>query len=136
MEALYLIAYQVLLWAGCGLRDTDPSSFGEPYNAAQGGVHVMEWTNEAINVYFFPRGSVPEDITSGHPSKSNSWGLPRGKFQGNDGQSTADYFQEHVLVVNTNLCGAWPEGVWSSEASYAGQSESCAAITGYSTCQE
>merc|ERR1712226_264485 len=39
---------------GCGLRDPDSKSFGEPYNAAKGGFHVLEWTNEAINVYFFP----------------------------------------------------------------------------------
>ncbi|KAG0145237.1 hypothetical protein CROQUDRAFT_78994 [Cronartium quercuum f. sp. fusiforme G11] len=121
---------------GCGLRDTNKKSFGEPYNAGKGGYHVLEWTNDAINVYFFPRGSEPADIASGRPSKSSSWGQPSAKFQGSGGQSTADYFQEHVLVVNTNLCGQWPEGVWNADASYAGQSESCAAITGYATCQE
>ncbi|EGG09306.1 family 16 glycoside hydrolase [Melampsora larici-populina 98AG31] len=121
---------------GCGLRDPSQASFGEPFNAAKGGIHVMEWTNEAINIFFFPRDEVPGDIASGHPSKSSSWGQPRARFQGSGGQSTGDYFKEHVLVINTNLCGQWPEGVWNSAATYAGQPKSCAAMTGYSTCQD
>lgn len=121
---------------GCGLRDTNKTSFGEPYNAGQGGVHVLEWTTDSIKIYFFPRGSIPEDIASGYPSKSPSWGQPTAKFTGSGGQLTSDYFKDHVLVVNTNLCGKWPEAIWNSDASYAGQSKTCAAITGHHTCQD
>ncbi|KAH9819524.1 family 16 glycoside hydrolase [Melampsora americana] len=121
---------------GCGLRDRAVNSFGEPFNAGQGGVFVLEWTAEAISMYFFPRESIPRDITSGSPSRTSLWGHPRARFQGNEGQAINDYFQDHSLVVNTNLCGKWPDYLWNSNTSDSGQSINCAALTGAKTCQD
>ncbi|KAH9820068.1 family 16 glycoside hydrolase [Melampsora americana] len=122
---------------GCGLRDRNKTSFGEPFNAQDGGLHVLEWTTDSIKIYFFDRGNIPDDLSSGTPSRSSSsWGEPRAKFKGSGDQSISDYFKDHVLVVNTNLCGKWPEAVWKTDTTYAGQSKSCASITGYDTCQD
>jgi hypothetical protein len=42
----------------------------------------MEWTSSYIRTFFFPRGSVPSDITSGSPNPSG-WGTPAALFEGN-----------------------------------------------------
>lgn len=123
---------------GCGLRDSNTASMGAPFNANKGGVFVLDWTDDVISIFFFSRGNVPQDIASGAPNKSSAWrsSKPHARFQDTNGQKTSNYFMEHVLVVNTNLCGNWPEGVWSADASYAGQSQSCAQQTGFGTCAD
>jgi hypothetical protein len=40
-----------------------------------------------------------------------------------------------VRVQNTTFCGDWSASVWNS-AGWAGQSQSCAATTGYKTCED
>jgi hypothetical protein len=120
---------------GCGLMDPDQTTFGSVFNDHHGGVFVMVWTDAEVSMYMFNRTALPSDLAGGAPAPStDTWGEPRALFKGVSGQNTTDFFQDHVLVINTNLCGSWPEGVWSSDASYAGQAESCATSTRKSTC--
>lgn len=51
-------------------------------------------------------------------------------------EKSADEDVLGFIQVNTNLCGKWPESAWNSDSSYAGQTKSCAAITGFSNCHE
>jgi hypothetical protein len=39
----------------------------------------MQWTSDAIKTFFFPRNSIPSDITSGSPDPTG-WGAPWGVF--------------------------------------------------------
>ena len=67
--------------AGCGITDPSTASYGAGFNANGGGVFATEWTSSAISIYFFPRGSIPSDITDGSPDPS-TWGTPVAYFSG------------------------------------------------------
>lgn len=85
----------------------------------------MEWAENAIKIWHFARGSIPEDITQKNPDPSN-WGNPTASFGG----SSCDvdkYFKNMNLVININFCGDWAGGVW-------GKTDSC--NTYASTCNE
>lgn len=67
--------------AGCGITDPDATSYGTAFNANGGGVFATEWTSDAISIWFFERGNIPDDIDSGNPDP-DSWGSPVARFQG------------------------------------------------------
>jgi hypothetical protein len=67
--------------AGCSIDATSSQTFGSGFNAIGGGVYATEWTSAAISVYFFPRGAIPTDISSGNPDPSG-WGQPQATFSG------------------------------------------------------
>jgi hypothetical protein len=87
----------------------------------------MQWTSDYIRVWFFPRGSIPSDITNKTPNPS-SWGLPAADFEGSC--DIDEHFQSHEIVLNNDFCGAYAgvASVWNSTTN------SCAASTGYATC--
>lgn len=92
----------------------------------------MKWDTAGVSVFFFPRGSIPVDVAIGYPQPS-TWGTPVANWPA----STCDpstYFQNHVIVFDTTLCGDWAgsSSVWNNPVS--GQTQSCAQSTGYSTC--
>lgn len=43
---------------GCSQQTSASSSYGADFNAAGGGVYVLEWTDTSIKVWFFPRNST------------------------------------------------------------------------------
>lgn len=67
--------------AGCAIKSTSDSSYGDGFNKAGGGVYATEWTGQAISIWFFPASSVPSDIRSGRPNPLG-WGLPTARFAG------------------------------------------------------
>lgn len=90
---------------GCGQASDDESGFADGFNAGGGGVYAMEWNNEEINVFFFPRSSIPQDILEGNPNPAN-WGKPKANFRA----SACDmerHFKEHKIVFNITFCGDW-----------------------------
>ncbi|KAJ6498231.1 hypothetical protein DFH09DRAFT_1103299 [Mycena vulgaris] len=70
------------------------------------------------------------DITNLAPNPS-TWGLGRLSVP-SSGCSPGTDFKDMLLVVNTNLAGSWPQGVWSSNG-VGGQAQSCQTQTGVST---
>ncbi|KAK4896775.1 hypothetical protein LTR27_005369 [Elasticomyces elasticus] len=110
--------------AGCSIKTEDTQSYGSGFNDNNGGVYATEWTSSAISVYFFPRGSIPSDITSGSPMPS-SWGKPLAQFQG--GCDIPDFFSEQQIVFDTTFCGDWAGAVWSS-GSCASKADTCNAF--------
>ncbi|KAF8311360.1 glycoside hydrolase family 16 protein, partial [Clavulina sp. PMI_390] len=120
--------------SGCGVASAQADNFGAPYNAAGGGVHIMKLDSTGISVWFFPRGGIPFDIFTNQPQPSG-WGTPAANFPA----STCDpseFFQNHVVVFDTTLCGTWAGSSGSWTGLTLGQSESCALSTGYDTCEE
>lgn len=89
--------------AGCGAYDTRSVSWGAGFNANGGGVYAMDWTSDAIKIYFFPRGNIPSDITAGTPDPSG-WGLPFTIFNGPSCDIDAN-FADHRVVFDTTFCG-------------------------------
>ncbi|GAA6033693.1 hypothetical protein JCM8097_004385 [Rhodosporidiobolus ruineniae] len=120
---------------GCGFRTSDNNTAGIGANYGRSGVYALEWSSSGIKAWFFARDQIPSDITSKNPEPS-SWGTPV-MYIAASSCDPSTYFGPQTFIVNTQLCGTWPSGtVWSSDNSYAGQSGSCQADTGYSTCED
>jgi hypothetical protein len=89
--------------SGCAAFDDRTSSYGGGLNAIGGGVYAMEWTSDAIKVWYFPRGGIPSDITSGSPDPS-SWTTPSSIFNGPNCDIDSN-FADHRIIFNTDFCG-------------------------------
>lgn len=96
------------------------------------GDHAVQWDSDGVAIFFFPRGSVPADITAGAPQPT-LWGLPQARFPAS-GCNPSQFFNNHHLIFDTTLCGDWAGGVWNA-AGIPGQEQSCAQRTGFSTCE-
>lgn len=121
---------------GCGARDqTNDNSYGSGFNNVNGGVYAMVWDMAGIKVWWFQRSNIPSDIANDQPDPTG-WGTPVANFPADD-CSPYTYFYDHYNIFDTTLCGDWAgaDAVWNY-AGYAGQDQSCAALTGYSTCSD
>lgn len=94
---------------GCNYAapQSDTTSYGSPFNAEGGGVYALEWDDDDLKIWHFPRSEIPSDITAGKPKPMN-WGLPQARFGGSE--CNADkYFYNMSLVINTvrspDFCG-------------------------------
>jgi hypothetical protein len=76
---------------------TDTSSYGDSFNAIGGGIYAVEWTDDTIKVWHFPRNAIPVDIVLKVPDPSG-WGEPEALFGG----STCDvdtFFNDMSIVL-------------------------------------
>jgi hypothetical protein len=108
---------------GCSQSTASAQGYGTGFNDIGGGVYAMDWTSSAISIYFFPRGSIPSDITSGNPNPSG-WGAPQAMFSG-PGCDIDSYFMNHNIVFDTTFCGDWAGSVWSSDATCSALANTC-----------
>ncbi|KAH0537515.1 hypothetical protein FGG08_005690 [Glutinoglossum americanum] len=69
--------------AGCGVQSDTDNSFGTNFNKKKGGVYATLWNSHGIQIWFFPRDTIPEDIAKGNPDPG-SWGVPEANFSGSD----------------------------------------------------
>lgn len=99
---------------GCSFGTASTQGYGAGFNAIGGGVYAMEWTSSAIQVYFFPRNSIPGDITSGNPVPTG-WGTPVASFSGS-GCDIDSHFMGHNIIFDTTFCGQWAGNVWPSSS--------------------
>lgn len=81
--------------AGCSIENQETSSYGSDFNSIGGGVIVTEWTSSAINIWWFPRGTTPADLTAGNPNPA-SWIEPVAQYQG--GCNIPSYFADLQIV--------------------------------------
>jgi hypothetical protein len=98
---------------GCSVSTSDTRNFGTGFNAVGGGVYAMQWESSGVYVWFFPRGSVPADITSGAP-KTTNWGLPVAAFNGGSGCQIDKFFTNMNIIFDTTFCGDWAGSVWGN----------------------
>lgn len=98
---------------GCGVLSSNPQTYGPGFNNIGGGVYATSFTNTGINVWFFPRSSIPSDIKSNTPNPS-SWGTPMANFPFSASTCTTDYFKNLQIVINLTFCGDWAGSVYSS----------------------
>ncbi|GAA6025268.1 hypothetical protein JCM11491_000152, partial [Sporobolomyces phaffii] len=100
---------------GCSYKEAAAASYGEPFNKAGGGVLATSFTKESIDVWFWSRADVPEDIRKESPDNAG-WGKPSARWP----KSTCDiekYFGDQTMIFDTTLCGDWAgaESVWSRD---------------------
>lgn len=117
---------------GCGIRASTSNSFGSGFNANGGGVYAMKWDSTGIAVYFFSRNNVPSDILIGAPDP-DAWSVPQARWPATS-CNPFNFFKNHSVIFDTTLCGDWAAGVWGGSG-IPGQEQSCAARTGFSTCE-
>ena len=99
--------------AGCGIKDTATTSFGPGFNAAQGGVYAMLWdTEKGVSMWNFPRDQIPQDITDAKPQPA-TWGVAAGYWPASS-CDIADNFVDHVMVIDTTICGNWAAGAYGA----------------------
>ncbi|KAI1082747.1 glycoside hydrolase family 16 protein [Whalleya microplaca] len=109
---------------GCGESSGDTKTLADGFNEIGGGVYALEWTSQAINIFFFPRtAKIPDDIATGQPDPT-TWGPPAATFSGS-GCNIDDHFKEHQIVFDTTLCGDWAGKVFASDATCAAKAATC-----------
>ncbi|KAI1382076.1 glycoside hydrolase family 16 protein [Hypoxylon crocopeplum] len=108
---------------GCGTASHDEQTLADGFNEIGGGVFALEWTSSAINIFFFPRTNIPEDITSETPDPS-TWGAPSTSFSGS-GCNIPEHFKDHQIVFDTTLCGDWAGKVFSDDPVCASKASTC-----------
>jgi len=91
---------------GCAFSLPDDFSYGHQFNLQAGGVYAHTWDTDSINVYFFSRNAIPQDITDGNPDPSG-WGTPAASFSDSDGCNIENSFHDHSIVFDITLCGDW-----------------------------
>lgn len=89
---------------GCSQSGGGPNSYGNGFNANNGGVYAMEWTSDHLNIWFFGRGSEPEGVSGDSPDPS-SWGTPTTTFNARDGCDIDSHFKNQNIVFDTTFCG-------------------------------
>ncbi|KAI9794503.1 MAG: hypothetical protein M1833_000363 [Piccolia ochrophora] len=81
-------------------------TFGEEFNRNRGGVYAIEWRTDGIRVWFFPRSSIPTDISAGVSPDPSSWGTALADFPSTH-CSMGAHFANQSIVANIDLCGDW-----------------------------
>jgi len=113
---------------GCGVSTNTANTYGNAFNSNGGGVYAMQWETKGIFVWFFPRGSIPADITAGAPVTGN-WGTPIVAFNGGSGCTIDSHLKNENIVFDTTFCGDWAGNVWGS-SSCSSLARSCNAYVG------
>ncbi|KAJ4345887.1 uncharacterized protein N0V89_012023 [Didymosphaeria variabile] len=108
--------------AGCSIKSPDNKSYGAGLNDNGGGVYATEWTKDAIAIWFFPRGSVPDGVTGDNPDPS-SWGKPTAKWV-SDSCDVDGIFKDLNIIFDTTFCGDWAGNTWST-SSCASKASTC-----------
>ncbi|PSR92127.1 glycoside hydrolase family 16 protein [Coniella lustricola] len=125
---------------GCPQKTTETTNYGAGLNAGGGGVYAMEWTSDAISVWFFARNSTMANKLSASGSASAaatngstagldtaSFGTPQAQFAGGSGCDIDENFKSHNIVIDTTFCGDWAgkSSIWSSDATCSALATTC-----------
>ncbi|KAI8632307.1 glycoside hydrolase family 16 protein [Xylariaceae sp. FL1651] len=114
---------------GCGNPTHNTQSFGTGFNEIGGGVYAVQWTSDAIKIFFFPRtGTIPADIEAGNPDPS-TWGAPTASFSGGSCDIDSN-FMNHQIVFDTTFCGQWAGKVWEADPVCSAKAPTCEEYVG------
>ena len=64
-------------------------------------VDAVQWVDSGISVWFFPRSSIPSDISAGAPNSDN-WGTPMAFWPATD-CDPSKFFNSHSAIFDTTL---------------------------------
>ena len=98
--------------AGCAYTDYDPQSYGQGFNDNGGGVYAHILGSNGIQIWFFPRGQIPQDITDGTPDPS-TWPPAVGSFSADSCDPT--HFSNQNIVINISACGDWAGSAYGTQ---------------------
>ncbi|OZJ06028.1 hypothetical protein BZG36_01104 [Bifiguratus adelaidae] len=87
---------------GCGVTNTQPTSYGDNLNNAGGGVYATLWNSNGISIWWFQRSAIPSDIR-----RTPDANFPFGS------NCPSSFFVNHQIVVDLTFCGDWAGNVYS-----------------------
>jgi hypothetical protein len=108
---------------GCQITTNQYNTYGDGFNNVGGGVYAMEWTDEAISIWFFQRGAIPSNVLSSNPQPDYTWGKPLSQFTGCC--DIPEFFSDNQIVFDVTFCGDWAGSVWGSDSTCSALSGSC-----------
>ncbi|KAJ5189041.1 Concanavalin A-like lectin/glucanases superfamily [Penicillium cf. griseofulvum] len=102
---------------GCGLElgtvgcviEGHEGSYGTSFNKKKGGVYTLQWTDEFLKIWYFPRNAIPPSITSGKPDVTQ-FGTPMAVVQ--ESCDVANAFKSQSFVFDVTFCGDWAGNVY------------------------
>ncbi|KAI4220060.1 MAG: hypothetical protein L6R36_007895 [Xanthoria steineri] len=106
---------------GCGAKG---GAFGDGFNLNKGGTYAMEWTKDAIKVWFFSSGQEPGDILGESPDPTK-WANPVSTFQGGSNCNIDSHFKDQQIVFDTTFCGDWAGREWSKDNVCSAKAPTC-----------
>ncbi|KAJ5773780.1 MLG1 [Penicillium paradoxum] len=86
-------------------------SYGTSFNEQKGGVYALEWTDDFLKIWYFPRHSIPPSITSGKPDVTQ-FGTPMALVE--ESCDIANAFKAQSFVFDVTFCGDWAGGVYGN----------------------
>ncbi|KGO73093.1 Concanavalin A-like lectin/glucanase, subgroup [Penicillium italicum] len=93
---------------GCKVEGHE-GSYGTSFNQQQGGVYTLQWTDEFLKIWYFPRNSIPASITSGNPDVTE-FGTPMALVE--ESCDVANAFKSQSFIFDVTFCGDWAGGVF------------------------
>lgn len=66
-------------------------------------MYALLWSASALQVWHFPRGGVPLDVTSKTPDPSG-WGPPQALFGGTGSCDVSKHFADMTIVLDIVSC--------------------------------
>ncbi|KAK3694568.1 glycoside hydrolase family 16 protein [Podospora appendiculata] len=121
---------------GCSQNTQSQNNYGAGFNAAGGGVYVVEWTDQSISSWFFSRNSTMATSLASAASNTtaapdtSSFGLPLANFVGGSSCDISQHFQNQQIVINTDFCGQWAGQVWDQDSTCSALASSCDTYVG------
>ncbi|KAI0674443.1 concanavalin A-like lectin/glucanase domain-containing protein [Trametes maxima] len=94
--------------SGCTVAEQKPNSYGDPLNAANGGVWATKFDVDGIAIWFWSRPDVPAELTNKEATVDVSkWGTPSAAFPVTPQCDLTKFFTKQQLVIDIALCGVW-----------------------------
>jgi hypothetical protein len=86
--------------SGCTVLEANDASVGAAFAAGGGGVYACAFLDTGINIWFFPRSAVPQEL-SGNASTvdPSTWGTPSASFPSSSCDITS-HFGPQVLNLD------------------------------------
>ncbi|KZT51853.1 glycoside hydrolase family 16 protein [Calocera cornea HHB12733] len=94
---------------GCTVEEPNHASYGAAFAAGGGGVYATLLADTGVFIWFFPRGSIPSDLSVSNPNISpnpDNWGTPSASYPSTT-CPTSTYFEPQHVIIDITLCGAW-----------------------------
>lgn len=117
---------------GCSVTTANSQGYGAGFNAIGGGVYAMEWTDNAISVWFIPRtsGLIATVTGTGNATAPDpsAWGTPTVRFTpAGSGCDMSSHFKDMNIVFDITLCGQWAgqQAIWSADATCSALASTC-----------
>lgn len=89
---------------GCIVQENKPNSYGAGFASIGGGAVAMRWdSTNGIQIWYFPRGSIPADLSTTSPNP-DGWGPPSADYP-QSSCDTSKFFSPQHLILDITLCG-------------------------------